>query len=169
MDQTIFLSERTQVRLELKAALGRKLPTDGRIGAWSPGEVFHHILLTNQSSQNLLSRLFAKAKNLPLDPLVDWPVRPELRDFPQDKAFSIVAFPGTEPEFGLGGKDLESIEIRVDAGFRELLELTSRFRLEALSFPHPLAGRMNFYEWLVFGVVHERLHLDLLLKDLGPA
>ena len=166
MDKFEFLANRLQVRTDFKNILWQRLPLDSRDGAWTPVEAFHHVLRTNQSSQALLARLFGKAKDLPVTPNDVWPVRAELQNFPRSEAFSIKAFPGTEPDLNASMQSLEALEASLENDLGELLDLSVRFRLETLSFPHPLAGRLNFYEWLVFGVVHEKMHLDQVLLDL---
>jgi hypothetical protein len=45
--------------------------------------------------------------------------------------------------------------------------LAQRKKLDAIAFPHPLAGKLNFYEWLAFGGIHERLHLTQLQSDVS--
>ena len=159
--------ESLQVRKEMKKHLGRDLPLDGRMGAWSPLEVFHHVLLVNQLSLNILERLFSRAKDLPENhPLTLWPVREELGVFPLERAFSVPAFTGTDPDRLVTLETLEALEKEEAEKYASLLDKSSPYDCSGLIFPHPLMGRMNFYKWIYFGVVHERLHLEKLIGDL---
>lgn len=173
MNQTVsgpasWQTFRDELRARLRSHLGQPLISGIRADAWTPEEVLHHVLLVDASAADLLERLVAKVKVLePRDPLVEWPVRQELMDFPLDTAFSVPAFRGTEPKRGMSIPVLQSLEATVQERHRVLVEKGTRYRLDEVTFPHPLAGKMNFYEWLVFGGIHEGLHLTHLENDLS--
>ena len=159
---------RAHVRANLKALLLAKLLPGVRPEAWTPRQVFHHVLLAESGSMGLLERLVAKAKELSeRDAKEPWPIGQELLDFPLDTAFSIAAFRGTDPDENIPDKDLSALEDSVHSRHLALAELAQHKQLDGLAFPHPLAGKLNFYEWLAFGGIHERLHLLQLRRDVG--
>lgn len=161
-------SFRDNLRTRLRATLGRGLRPGLRADAWTPREVLHHILLVDASTAALMERLAKKAEPLEERPADEpWPVRDELMDFPLDTAFSVPAFRGTEPDRSVSAKALEALEREVGERLLALAALASSRRLEGSHFPHPLAGRLNFYEWLMFGGVHEKLHLTQLESDIS--
>lgn len=166
-NQAEWRTFRARCRTELSQLQKKALKPGLRADAWTPREVLHHVLLVDASTANLLERLLSKAKDLssraPDEP---WPVRAELMDFPLDTAFSVPAFPGTEPQRSVSDKALAELESSNERRHEALADQASRLQLDRVSFPHPLAGRLNFYEWLAFGGIHERLHLTQLRQDV---
>ena len=132
--------------------------------------MLHHVLLVEASTATLLERLAAKSASAPRrHPHEPWPVRPELMEFPLDTAFSVPAFRGTEPKRDVSAKVLDGLEADTQTRHSAMAELAARSAFDGVSFPHPLAGKLNFYEWLVFGGIHEKLHLTQLRRDIGAA
>lgn len=165
------LDEWTQFRADLRNRLwslfGKSLKSTLRSEAWTPAEVLHHVLLVDGGTADLLERLVAKERVANPRGSEPWPVRAELMDFPLDTAFSVPAFKGTEPKRSITAKALEKLEREVGERLGALAATAASRDLDAVAFPHPLAGKLNFYEWLVFGGVHERLHLTQLESDLS--
>jgi hypothetical protein len=166
------LKEWKTYRAELRAALTAlqlvPLRAGLRADAWTPRQVLHHVLLVDASSADLLERLVSKAGAVSeRDPGDPWPFHAELMDFPLDTAFSVPAFRGTEPKLDVSDRVLRDLEASTLRRHVSLAEHADRFRLEGVVFPHPLAGKLNFYEWLVFGGIHESLHLTQLKRDVG--
>lgn len=158
---------RAGLRAELKGLVGRPLPRGHRVEAWTARQVLHHLFLSDRGTAALLERLLAKAGPGAARGPGDWPVRPELLDFPLDTAFSVPAFRGTEPRARVSDRELTALEDDVVPRLLALAEAADGRDLEPTKFPHPLAGPLNFYEWLVFGGVHDGLHLRQLKDDLG--
>jgi len=171
MTQPLTLDEwtsfRANLRSRLREHLGRSLKPGIRPDAWTPAEVLHHVLLVDASTADLMERLASRAGNPGPRGTEPWPVRAELMDFPLDTAFSVPAFRGTEPKRSISTKALDSLEKEVGTRLASLAAKASARTLDDVAFPHPLAGKLNFYEWLVFGGVHERLHLTQLENDLS--
>jgi hypothetical protein len=134
-------------------------------GAWSAGQVMHHIVLVEGAVQAVLSRLADRAPEGPPQAGGQAPVAlpAEIRD----AITSRPAFPGTEPTTGLPAARL----------LRELAESRSRTReiagraaLRDMShgrFPHPFLGRMDFYQWVLFLAEHETGHVEQVRKILA--
>jgi hypothetical protein len=159
--------QRATIRHSLRFLLGASLGPGLRADAWTPFEVFHHVLLVEASSADLLERLAAKHKDAAeRNPAEPWPIRQELLDFPRDTAFSVPAFRGTEPKANVTLQALDALEESTWARHEALADLAQWKRFDDVSFPHPLAGKLNFYEWLAFGGIHERLHVVQLGRDI---
>ena len=132
----------------------------GSEGRWSARMVYHHVLLAESGALSLLERLVEKAGTLPEVAIEGpMPVREELFSFDLVRAMSVPAARGTEPDPDVLDSELRELETSTEERYASLLELGKKRDLRSVSFPHPLAGRMNFYEWLAFGLVHEELHL----------
>ena len=167
MDHGDWTEERHLVRAELKSLLKHVLPPEVRKDAWTPKEVLHHILVANRGSLHLLERLYSRGSDFSARVSGSWPVREELLDFSEQRAFSVGAFPGTEPDRTVTNDVMQEMEALEDEKFQTLGTAADSLELQRLGFRHPLAGTLNFYEWLCFCTVHERLHLARLKKDLG--
>ena len=161
-----LIAMRRRVREELRSLQASPLsPPSG--DAWTPRQVLQHILQAEHNAIVLLEKLVTKAGPLPSSaPAGPLPIRDELLGFDLERAMSIPAARGTEPEGEIDDDALGALETSVQARFHALLDLGKAHDLGGISFPHPLAGRLNFYEWLVFGVVHEELHLRLLRRNV---
>ena len=167
MNSTQWKQERTLIRNRLKKLTRSDLPSGAREDAWTGEQVLLHVLLTNKNILELLERLFAKAN--PEDEKESgkaWPVREDLESVVTERAFSVDAFKGTEPVIEVTEPELAELELRENV-LVDLVEKADRFKCESIVFPHPLAGRMNFYEWFVFALWHERAHTQRLEQDLG--
>jgi hypothetical protein len=138
-----------------------------RDGAWTPVQVLEHVLLTEQSIITLLKRLRKKARNIPpREPGAEWPVRQELTGDYGPGAMVVAPFSGTEPEGQLDDAQLKELGEANSSELQELMDFADTHEVSGISFPHPYVGRLNFYKWLIFSAVHERLHIEHLSKDL---
>lgn len=168
MNKTQWLEYRTGTRQELRGFLHASLPHKAREEAWTPREVLHHVLRTEVTTLPLFERFSTKAGGASPRKAEPWNIREELFSFSLDRAMSIPAFHNTDPDPAVTDDVLDSLSASNMRCFDEFADLGDRMDLSHLVFPHPLAGKLNFYEWLVFGVVHEWLHLRRLKSDLFP-
>lgn len=167
MNRLDLINERKSFRGDFNKIITLKLPADARDEAWTPIEVFYHVILANRNIQKILQRLISKSKNPEEDfEFPVWPVKKELIDFPIEKAFSIDAVPGTEPDKYILIENLWKMENSINEEFDSLLDYASKYNCESLDFSHPLLGKLNFYEWLYFETLHESYHLKRLKNDL---
>ncbi len=157
--------EHRKNRFELLEAQSKEIRD--RSGAWTPAQVLEHILLTEKSIIALLSRLKVKAKSPEVrESGKPWPIRAELLTDFGPGAMEVPAFNGTEPAGSMSPDDLREFSKLNTAALQDLMDFADAHEVSDVSFPHPYVGRMNFYEWLVFSAVHERLHIDSLKADL---
>lgn len=159
---------RNHLRAELIGLQGAVLRPGLRDGAWTPRQVFHHVLLVDAGTADLLEKLSSKAGAVaPRNPDQPWPFREVLMDFPLDTAFSVPAFKGTEPKADVADRILRQLAESNLQRHTALASRAQRSSYDSIEYPHPLAGRLNFYEWLVFGGIHESLHLQQLRQDVA--
>jgi hypothetical protein len=159
-EQVLFRLEAS--RAALLAAAGEldqdALDAHGGDGAWSAGQVMHHLVLVESAVQAVLSRLADRAPEGPPQAGGQAPVA-----LPADISDAITsrpAFPGTEPTPGLPAARLlrELAESRA-----RTREIAGRAALRDMShgrFPHPFLGRMDFYQWVLFLAEHETGHVE---------
>ncbi len=135
---------------------------------WSPGETLEHLRLTESSIVNILRKLLREADLSRLGPegetssimgaldafrLVQV-VRPILAPVfvqPNSQADGHAAL------VGLGRSRADLIEVMTQA---------DGWAVGSLSFPHPIIGPLNFYQWVLFVGQHEVRHTCLIQKAL---
>lgn len=158
-------AERARVRNELLAAQSQSIR--GRDGAWTPAQVLEHILLTEQSVITVLTRLLQKARESgPRQAGGRWPLREGFLSDLGSEMMGVPAFQGTNPESSMTADEMQATAAANDREIQELMQRADTIDLSSASFPHPIVGRMSFYEWLMFLVTHERLHVEHLRRDV---
>lgn len=168
MNKTDWMQYRTTTRQELRSLLHTPLPFGTRQDAWTPREVLHHVLKAEAGTLPLFERFASKAGAAHPRNDGPWTIREELFSFSLDRAMSVPPFKDTDPDASVADADLDSLSSSSRWRLEEFADLGDRLDLVHLAYPHPLAGKLNYYEWLVFGVVHEWLHLRRLKSDLFP-
>jgi hypothetical protein len=130
-------------------------------GVWSIGDILHHLALTDEANLKLTSNMLkqAEAMKLPED------------STPDDSAlgFMDVIAERTRgarlqaPDFVAPRSHLPAAEslTRLKASREKIMEIVERlapYDLTQLKHPHPLAGELNTYEWLLIAGGHESRH-----------
>ena len=129
-------------------------------GQWSVGEVLDHLYRIEQSVARLFEKLVARAreKGLAADEAPDAVVT-----FDQFEARvtgrKLVAPEGMQPAAGLDSTALHQNLRDSRVRLLEAVAEAAPFDLSGLVFPHPILGRLNLYEWLLFVAYHEAHHL----------
>ena len=128
---------------------------------WSPAEILSHLLQVEEMIDSILQRMIERAERkneIPSEPPPgDIPVAGEI-DKAKPGFLSVPAFRGTEPKPGMDRDGmLQSLAVAHEKT-KKHLAFAGSHDLRNLLFPHPLLGRLNFYEWLVFLAVHEEVH-----------
>lgn len=139
---------------------------------WSVGEVLHHLILVDMANKALLNRLVEREKkhagkaacggdaaSVQNDPVV----------LPKDIANLITTFPvfsGASPQQGLERNYLLKQLKQTRAAIMKIAEATVGNNMSNLSFPHPVLGRLDFYQWLLFLSEHERGHTKQIIEIL---
>lgn len=169
MDKLEWNEFRHGIRNDLLSMLHTHLPAGTRPDAWTPRQVFHHVLKVDRSIVGLLEKFVAKAEGaLPREAGKPWLVKKSVLEISGEKAMAIPPSEKAVPDPVVTGVDLDFLSATTTMSLDELADLGDRLDLGHFTFPHPLTGPMNFYEWLVFACVHESLHVQRLKGDLFP-
>lgn len=128
---------------------------------WSICDIIHHLALTAEANGKLMSNLLKRAReeNLPPDPS---PEDSEIHS--ADEVFARVA----EPRFQAPDRFVPHSHLPVEESIARLTESRVRtleaveglasYDLNQLTFPHPFAGDLNGYQWMLMAGGHEHRH-----------
>jgi uncharacterized damage-inducible protein DinB len=128
---------------------------------WSIGDVLNHVSLTDEANAKLTSNLLkrARAGSLPPDPSPEGSEIHSMDDiFPHMNAakFQAPEFVSPHPHAPVD----ESLA-RLKASRERMLanvEQLDGFDLSGLKYPHPFAGELNAYQWILIAGAHEARH-----------
>jgi DinB superfamily len=135
---------------------------------WSPGETLEHLRLTESSIVKILRKLLRET---------------DLNQLGRERETSSTM--GALDEFGLlqvGRRVLAPVFVQPQPGAdgqvalsglrqsrADLIEVMTQadgWAVGSLSFPHPILGSLNFYQWVLFVAQHEVRHTRLIQKAL---
>src|SRR5260370_29757064 len=136
-------------------------------GAWSICDIVHHLALSDEANAKLMANLLkrARAENIPPD------ASPESSEIHSaDGVFARMA----EPRFQAPARVAPQSHLPVDesllrlkasrARTLEAVEELASYDLSLLTFPHPFAGDLNAYQWMLLGGFHELRHNDQIKR-----
>ncbi|HEX8090865.1 MAG TPA: DinB family protein [Blastocatellia bacterium] len=128
---------------------------------WSITDILHHLALTDEANAKLISRMLkqAQALSLPLDPAPDESALNSLDGY----ADALRNTKAQAPEFIQPQAHLpvEESLARLKASrekFLDSVEHLAQYDLSRLTYPHPLLGDLNMYQWILIAGGHERRH-----------
>jgi hypothetical protein len=136
-------------------------------GDWSICDIVHHLALTAEANTKLMSNLLKRAReeNLPPDPS---PEGSEIHA--ADEVFARVA----EPRFQAPDRFVPHSHLPVEESLARLkasrdrtleaMEGLASYDLSHLTFPHPFAGELNGYQWMLMGGGHEHRHAEQIKR-----
>lgn len=132
-------------------------------GPWSICDILHHLALTDEANAKLMSNMLkrARADNLPPDPSPDGS---ELHS--ADDVFARMAEPRfqapkfVEPQSHLPVEESLARLKASRARMTEAVEQLASYDLSKLTYPHPFAGDLNAYQWMLIAGGHEFRHTE---------
>lgn len=130
-------------------------------GEWSAAQILAHLLMAETGTSKVIRKAIKTAGTLPPYPADDSVLSVRvLRQLPGGMDAPEAAQPGTPPgKEELLGNARETRE-QTSASFAMLASVDPR----AATFPHPLFGELNLYEWPAVTILaHERDHQAQLL------
>lgn len=135
--------------------------------AWSICDIVHHLALTDEANAKLMSNLLkrARADNIGPDPSPD---SSEVHS--ADDVFARMAEPRFQaPQFVAPQSHLpvDDSLARLKASRERMLESVDQlasFDLSGLTYPHPFAGDLNAYQWMLLAGGHERRHTQQIKR-----
>lgn len=126
-------------------------------GAWSAGEVLHHLTFIERGITRLLSG--ALGRDLPPDPDPDASVVACAAHLPvEDRSIRVQAPEFVLPTHGLPREQLLDTLAKTRATLLEKAEALGRYDLRGVTHPHPRFGPLDLYQWLLVTAMHERRH-----------
>ena len=128
---------------------------------WSISDILHHMALTDESSAKLAANMLmqAETQKLPADPSPEASVLGSLDEFmPKITGSKVQAPDRVAPRSHLPAAEsiarLMASREKVVATWEHLGE----YDLISLTYPHPLLGDLNAYQWLIIAGRHESRH-----------
>jgi len=134
---------------------------------WSICDIIHHLALTDEANTKLMANLLkrALAESLPADPSPDGSELHSADDvFARMEAPKFQAPDRVAPQSHL---PVEESLARLKASRERALEAVeqmSAYDLSGLTFPHPFAGDLNAYQWMLMGGGHEFRHVEQIKR-----
>lgn len=131
--------------------------------AWSVSDVLNHVSLTDEANAKLTSNMLkrARANSLPPDPSPEASVIHSMDDiFARMNAAKFQA-----PEFVAphSHSPVDESLARLKASRERMLanvEQLDGYDLSELTYPHPFAGPLNTYQWVLMAGAHEFRHAE---------
>jgi hypothetical protein len=130
-------------------------------GEWSISDILHHMALTDEANAKLAANMLKQTaeKNLPADPTPEASVLGSLDEFmPKITGAKVQAPERVAPRSHLPAAEsiarLSASREKVVATFEHL----GGYDLTELTYPHPLLGDLNGYQWLIIAGKHESRH-----------
>ena len=129
--------------------------------SWSIGDVLNHVSLTDEANAKLTSNMLKRARDTspPPDPSPEGSEIHSMDEiFPRMEAGKFQS-----PEFVKPHSDApvaESLARLIASRERMLgnIEQLDGLDLSGLTFPHPFAGQLNAYQWILMAGAHEARH-----------
>jgi hypothetical protein len=134
---------------------------------WSTGEILHHLQLIELSVSRVIGRLLEQGTRdgLGPDPRTD-SVLGSLDQFSIEISLQKVVTPTPfTPQKGCAKQALLDGLAGSRAALLAVVEKAGSFDLSQLTFPHPVLGRIDGYQWLLYVAQHELRHLHQIERS----
>lgn len=130
--------------------------------AWSADQIIEHLATIEGGMLRLINKLLGKAEAAGQPAAADGSIAPiDMGEF--NRVANANKFEAPEPVRPTGQMNGAEALAALQASRAEIHTLRPRLAavdLSGVSFPHPFAGPLNLYQWLVFIGLHEQRHLD---------
>jgi len=128
---------------------------------WSISDILHHMALTDEATAKLAANMLKQAeeKNLAADPTPEASVLGSLDEFmPKISGARVKAPDRVAPRSHLPvGESIARLRASREKVITTVEQL-SGYDLTGLTYPHPLLGELNGYQWLIIAGKHESRH-----------
>jgi hypothetical protein len=133
----------------------------GEPGGWSVGEVLHHLCRMEELVISLLARQAVRAREKGIGPDRGEDSLLHSLDYVSIETVTdrLIAPEPVAPRAGLGKAELLSMLGASRAQLRKTMDEAADVDLSRLHFPHPVLGRIDMYQWVLFIGKHEMRHL----------
>lgn len=128
---------------------------------WSIADILHHMALTDEANGKLAARVLKQAEEngLSSDPTPDASVLNCLDHFRETlKSTKAQAPERVAPRSHLPAEESLARLAASREGFLNSVYRLARYDLSKVSYPHPLLGDFNMYQWILIAGAHEGRH-----------
>lgn len=135
---------------------------------WSVGEVLHHLHLMEVLVTSLLARQVARGreKGIGPDPGGESLLH-SLDGFSIETVTDRITAPqSVSPRAGMRKEEVLSLLEASRGQLRKAMDEAADVDLSLLQFPHPVVGRIDMYQWILFVGKHEIRHLGQIERIL---
>jgi uncharacterized damage-inducible protein DinB len=140
---------------------------------WSIAEIVEHISIVNDSFLRITHKMLKEAESAPRSPRTDLNLgHTSLDENGQHHPGPFQAPDRVRPQGGVSVADSLSKMRASLAGFTEIQSRLEAVDLSEQSFPHPVLGPINAYQWMVLLGEHEDRHrgqIESLKATAGSA
>lgn len=139
--------------------------------AWSPDQIIEHLATIEGGMLRLINKLLGKAEAAGVPAAADGSI-PVINMDEFNRVANANKFEAPEPLRPTGQMNGAEALAALQASRAEIHGLRPRLAavdLSNVSFPHPFAGPLNLYQWLVFIGLHEQRHLDQIDRTVPQA
>ncbi|MEK6407562.1 MAG: DinB family protein [Acidobacteriota bacterium] len=131
--------------------------------AWSVSDVLNHVSLTDEANAKLTSNMLkrARASSLPPDPSPEASVIHSMDDI--FARMNTAKFQAPEFVAPHSHSPVDESLARLNASRERMLanvEQLDGYNLSELTYPHPFAGDLNTYQWVLMAGAHEFRHTE---------
>lgn len=136
---------------------------------WSIGEIMHHLVLMENLVTTLLEKQIPRAKErgIGADTSTESLVHSLDRFSIETAADKLTAPQSVVPAQGLTRGELLSLLSASRARLKRAISEADGIDLGQMHFPHPVLGRLDMYQWILFVGKHERRHLAQIARVKG--
>lgn len=140
-------------------------------GQWSIGEILHHLFLIESQVTTLLEKQVTRAKDrgIGADRSTESLIHSLDRFAIETGADKIAAPQSVVPAQGLTRSGLLALLSDSRAKLRQAISEADGIDLSQLHFPHPVFGRIDMYQWILYVGKHERRHIAQIARAKGPS
>jgi hypothetical protein len=138
-------------------------------GQWSIGEVMHHLVLMENVVTTLLEKQIKRAKDRSIG--ADTSIESLLHSLDRFSLETVIdkitAPQSVVPAQGFSKSELLAQLSDSRAKLREAIKEADGVDLSQLQFPHPVIGRIDMYQWILYVGKHERRHIAQIARAKG--
>lgn len=137
-------------------------------GKWSIAQHLEHLALVEDGSGRLISRLVKQANESGLRETDESSHLRSLDQFGVERAVRAIEAPEmVQPREGLSSAEALARQSAARERMIEALRKASGSPLATVTFPHPLVGPINGYQWGLMAALHQRRHINQIRELLG--
>jgi hypothetical protein len=138
-------------------------------GQWSIGEIMHHLVLMENLVTTLLEKQIPRARDRGIGADTNSESVVHSLDWYQiEKVVDKLTAPqSVVPAAGLTRGELLSLLSDSRAKLLRAISEADGIDLSQMHFPHPVLGRLDMYQWILFVGKHERRHIAQIARVKG--